>query len=69
MQQNFNTYLNDCRVENAKKLLATSDMPAQEIGYLTGFCSVATFFRVFKKHTNMTPKQFRQSIDHKEEQP
>lgn len=69
VQQNFNTYLNDCRVENAKKLLATSDMPAQEIGYLTGFCSVATFFRVFKKHTNMTPKQFRQSIDHKEEQP
>lgn len=61
-QQNFSTYLNQCRVDNAKRLLKSSDMPAQEIGYLTGFCSVATFFRVFKKHTGMTPKQFRQSI-------
>lgn len=60
--QNFSTYLNECRVENACKLLQTTDMPAQEVGYLTGFCSVATFFRVFKKHTNMTPKQYRQNI-------
>lgn len=60
--QNFNTYLNAYRVENAQKLLETTNMPAQEIGYLTGFCSVATFFRVFKKHTEMTPKQYRQGI-------
>ncbi len=61
-QQNFSVYLNQCRVDNAKRLLKSGDMTAQEIGYLTGFCSVATFFRVFKKHTGMTPKQFRQSI-------
>lgn len=66
VHQNFTSYLNACRVENAKKLLSTTDMPAQEIGYLTGFCSVATFFRVFKKHTNMTPKQFRQGNSNEE---
>lgn len=66
-QQNFNTYLNNCRVENVKKLLISTDMPAQEIGYLAGFCSIATFFRVFKKHTNMTPTQFRQNMNGEED--
>lgn len=60
--KNFSTYLNEYRVENARKLLETTDMPAQEVGYLTGFCSVSTFFRVFKKHTSMTPKQYRQNM-------
>ena len=65
-QQNFNTYLNDCRIERVKKLLISTDMPAQEVGYLAGFCSIATFFRVFKKHTNMTPTQFRQNMNGEE---
>ena len=59
--ENFITYLNTCRVENACRLLASTDLPAQEVGFLTGFCSAATFFRVFKKHTGMTPIQYRKS--------
>ena len=59
--ENFITYLNTCRVENACRLLTSTDLPAQEVGFLTGFCSAATFFRVFKKHTGMTPIQYRKS--------
>lgn len=59
MQKNFTAYLNEYRVESAKKLLETTELPAQEVGYLTGFCSMATFFRVFKKITGVTPKQYR----------
>lgn len=68
MQKNFTAYLNEYRVECAKKLLETTELPAQEVGYLTGFCSMATFFRVFKKTTGLTPKQYRTGAGGTEEE-
>ncbi len=58
--QNFLYYVNNQRITNAKKLLMSSDLPIQEIGTLVGYTNMTTFFRVFKKYTDTTPRVFRQ---------
>ena len=55
----FNQFINDYRVEYAKKLLReTSDIKISHISYESGFASDATFFRVFKSATGMSPKEW-----------
>lgn len=56
---NFVDYLNQYRIEKAKELLLTTDKPVKEISMTTGFNSQQNFIRVFKKHTGMTPGQFK----------
>ena len=58
--QNFLYYVNNQWITNAKKLLLSSDLPIQEIGTLVGYTNMTTFFRVFKKYTDTTPRVFRQ---------
>jgi|GEM_PF-706859 len=55
-----NTYLNDYRVEQARRFLTETNLNISEIGYKCGFNSAQSFGRVFKKHTGITPKQFRE---------
>lgn len=57
--QSFMSYLNLYRVEKAKQMLAITDLPVQQIGYLCGFISSQSFIRVFKKYTQETPGQYR----------
>ncbi len=52
-------YLLKIRLKNAKKLLLTSDMTFFEISENCGFSSQAYFNFQFKKETNMTPSEFR----------
>lgn len=59
LHKHFNDYLNECRVEEAKKLLMTNRLTVKEIGYRTGFNSVQNFIRVFKRYENVTPGQYR----------
>jgi AraC-like DNA-binding protein len=58
----FLEYLNRERVSQAQKLLGNPDVRVKEIGYRSGFQSVATFNRVFKKHTGFTPTQYRDHL-------
>ncbi len=55
----FVDYLNQYRVEKAKYLIDNTDFAITEIGYKTGFSSMPTFFRVFKKYNGITPGQYR----------
>jgi AraC-like DNA-binding protein len=60
-QLNFNEYLNQFRVEEVKKRLLDPDFTNHtflSIALDAGFNSKATFYRVFKAHTGLTPKQF-----------
>ena len=57
-------YLNSGRVSAAKKLLATTELSIKEIGFQVGFNNLQTYFRIFKKYTNTTPLQFRESLHH-----
>lgn len=57
---NFWEYVNKYRVEKAIELLDHTDLAIQEIGFVIGFSSISTFFRVFKKYTGYPPGQYRQ---------
>ena len=61
----FNTYLDIIRIEEAKKLLTSSKMKIYEISKLVGYSNTDYFYLKFKKHTNMTPKEFKTQEDSK----
>ncbi|GGX35501.1 4-hydroxyphenylacetate catabolism regulatory protein HpaA [Aquimarina muelleri] len=46
----------------SKRLLTHSDISVKEIAYRIGFKDPAYFFRYFKKHTEISPINFRKSI-------
>jgi AraC-like DNA-binding protein len=58
---NFYDFINKYRVEEAKKLLIEDDRNFKilAIAYEVGFNSKATFNRVFKKFTDLTPSEFK----------
>ena len=58
----FNDYINSIRVEKAKKMLndeSFSNYTITSIGLESGFNSNASFYRAFKKHTQLSPSDFR----------
>lgn len=58
---NFNDYVNDFRVKEVKKRLLDetfANYTFLSIALDTGFNSKATFYRVFKAKTGLTPKEF-----------
>ncbi|NBC66299.1 MAG: helix-turn-helix domain-containing protein, partial [Bacteroidetes bacterium] len=60
-QISFNDYVNEFRVEEVKKRLLDSKFANYtylSIALEAGFNSKATFYRVFKANTGITPKQF-----------
>jgi len=59
---NFSHYISKLRIEQAKRLLRTSNMPLVTIAERTGFESQSYFSKVFKKQTGSTPKQFRDTL-------
>jgi AraC-like DNA-binding protein len=54
----FNRYVNRCRIEAAKKLLA-SDHDVKAVAIMTGYGNDTTFRRLFKDFTGLTPSEFR----------
>lgn len=55
----YKDYLSSIRIEAAKKLLSTTNMPISEITESTGFTNKQTFSRVFKSNTGMTALEYR----------
>ncbi|MGG8497804.1 helix-turn-helix domain-containing protein [Tenacibaculum sp. TC6] len=63
--KSFIDYLNEMRIEQAKKLLTNPNYEKYtiaSIGLESGFNSKSTFFTVFKKHTGVTPFTYRNQI-------
>lgn len=52
-------YSNALRLEAAKEMLKNSDQQVIDIAYSLGFESLSAFFTFFRKHTDMTPGEFR----------
>jgi AraC-like DNA-binding protein len=62
LETNFNEYVNQFRIEEAKRMLSDSQKADEKIisiAFDSGFNSLATFQRVFKNLTGATPKQFQ----------
>ena len=53
-------FISQVRVSKAKELLLSTDKLSREIAYTLGFSDELYFIRFFKKHTGLTPKQFRE---------
>jgi transcriptional regulator GlxA family with amidase domain len=49
-------------VENARRLLETSDMPVTAVAIDVGFSSGQHFARVFRQIVGTTPRQHRRSL-------
>ena len=62
---NFNTYINDFRIEEAKTYLISKEKrDILSIAFACGFNSKSSFNSEFKKRTNLTPKQFKELYSH-----
>jgi AraC family transcriptional regulator len=55
-------YVINCRIERAKKLLKEKKLSIAEIGDAIGFQSPSHFIALFRKHTAMTPKAYRDRL-------
>ena len=55
----FYDYLNKERIQVAETLLLNHKLSITEVAFQSGFSSIATFNRVFKKFKNCTPTEFR----------
>lgn len=52
-------FLEKYRIEESKKLLASKRFSVNEIAESLGFCNAFYFSRVFKKHENITPSDYK----------
>jgi AraC-like DNA-binding protein len=56
-------FINKIRIEKAKELLKTTELNQEQIAESTGFTSVRTYQRTFRKIEGVTSGQFKQSIN------
>lgn len=52
-------YLNSIRMENAKRLLTTTNLSISEIALSVGFLDPLYFSKAFKKYAGISPSEFR----------
>jgi len=58
--KNLNGFIQEIKIDEAKMLLSTSNKSAVSISTILDFSSQSYFQNIFKKHTGMTPKQYRE---------
>ena len=59
----FKEYLNNLRVECAKSILRSTDVPVSEVYAASGFENQRTFNRVFRDSTGQSPRNYRMGRD------
>jgi len=57
----FRCYLNRLRINEARRLLRTSDRNVSEIAYKIGYNSPSQLNRVFQKYEKCSPKEYRKN--------
>ena len=55
----FTEITQQVRIEKAQDMLVNTNMPIAMISADVGYDATEHFIRLFKKHTKMTPSQFR----------
>lgn len=59
---NLNDYINEIKIDEAKRLLTITKYSNAEIGSILSFSTNSFFNATFKKVTGMTPKEFKKSL-------
>lgn len=59
----FSDFINQCKIEAAKKMMTDSDYKIYEISDILGFESAFYFSRVFKKVTGLAPRDYIKTIN------
>lgn len=57
----ISVWITDKTIAEAKALLQNSSLPIKEITYKLGFSEIAHFSNFFKKHTDLSPVQYRKT--------
>lgn len=58
-------YIITKRIELAKELLRTTDLPISEIALKTGYAEINSFIKTFKNVENITPYAYRSQVNNK----
>lgn len=66
---NFRVLVNSYRISMAQNLLLSSDKTISEIAYECGFKNQSSFNRIFLKHCNITPSNYRKTPEEIPEKP
>lgn len=53
-------YLRQCRLEEARRLLRTTDLRVGEVARRVGFTSASHVAEVFRKRVGLRPREFRE---------
>jgi two-component system response regulator YesN len=62
INQNFNDYLLQIRINKAKELLIHPEYTVNRVAPMVGYSDYSYFGRVFKKKVGMTPSEFKKSL-------
>jgi transcriptional regulator GlxA family with amidase domain len=57
-------YLQNLRIEEAKRLLEQGELPIDEVSEAVGYLDISFFRRLFKRLTGMPPGQYRRMFQH-----
>ena len=57
-----NTFLQKTRIDEACKLLCSTDYSVKEIAMRCGYVDMKSFYSMFKKNKNVTPGEYRKSL-------
>ena len=60
--KSYKEYLNDVRINEAKRLLKNTPMTVLNVANNVGYTDIRAFNRLFKKYTNQTPNEYRVTI-------
>ncbi|MBS1566400.1 MAG: helix-turn-helix transcriptional regulator, partial [Bacteroidetes bacterium] len=61
--QNAQQHIHEKMIEKAKEYLTTTSLSASEIAYILGFGHPQSFSKLFRKKTNLTPIEYKQSFN------
>ena len=56
------SYLTEARIQRAKELLEYSSLPIAEVGAAVGYSNPYYFSRIFKRHTALSPSEYRKKV-------
>lgn len=63
--ENLSDYIYEAKIRKAKELLENAGLKIHDVAAAMGYYSTTNFSRFFKKLTNMTPQEYRDSVVNK----